>query len=68
MISIHALREERDQKHFKFLFCGFIISIHALREERDLAIFFALSIDTISIHALREERDPRTIRRGRRTR
>ena len=34
MISIHALREERD-RHFQQSYNPYLISIHALREERD---------------------------------
>ncbi len=36
-ISIHALREERDQYFYKEICWNRNISIHALREERDLA-------------------------------
>ena len=57
LISIHALREERD-------LVGRIpgrprplISIHALREERDDTITSKDDSPQISIHALREERD-----------
>ena len=61
VISIHALREERD---------GFLlsvegaarISIHALREERDSHDGDAAEAAVlISIHALREERDSSTL-------
>ncbi len=34
MISIHALREERDRVYVGFR-SAYVISIHALREERD---------------------------------
>ncbi len=57
-ISIHALREERDQLIAGAYRGGVIISIHALREERDgFADFPRLEAINISIHALREERD-----------
>ncbi len=56
MISIHALREERDhrcgKRHHKNQ-----ISIHALREERDFMSIDIPKQRIISIHALREERD-----------
>ncbi len=35
LISIHALREERDCLYRLYLIVDLIISIHALREERD---------------------------------
>ena len=56
-ISIHALREEGDDKtSYKFMFQG--ISIHALREEGDLDLGDQdLGGAQISIHALREEGD-----------
>ena len=57
-ISIHALREEGDQRA-RLLDCGEErISIHALREEGDhRAAHPGLSREEISIHALREEGD-----------
>ena len=55
-ISIHALREEGDDK--TSLFERFqIISIHALREEGDQVRQVQASLGDISIHALREEGD-----------
>ena len=55
-ISIHALREEGDDK--TSLFERFqIISIHALREEGDKTCSTFLGLRLISIHALREEGD-----------
>ena len=57
-ISIHALREEGDDKE-TFTMADFKISIHALREEGDAHDLFAITVDiAISIHALREEGDP----------
>ena len=57
-ISIHALREERDESVHAMLHVPYYISIHALREERDRSAGMAQSNTTgISIHALREERD-----------
>ena len=35
VISIHALREERDLRLFRLYRFAGLISIHALREERD---------------------------------
>ena len=56
-ISIHALREEGDQKA-RFLLLPEDISIHALREEGDLApVLRVVNEALISIHALREEGD-----------
>ena len=55
-ISIHALREEGDQREV----CeelGLSISIHALREEGDAALNGDHAAPLISIHALREEGD-----------
>ena len=40
LISIHALRRERDLLDILMLFC-IVISIHALRRERDFIIFLA---------------------------
>ena len=57
-ISIHALREEGDQKgHTERRRQG--ISIHALREEGDLLLLCSVYFFKISIHALREEGDLR---------
>ena len=57
LISIHALREERDPR-CRLFHRAIKISIHALREERDLWLGpFLWRIQVISIHALREERD-----------
>ena len=56
MISIHALREERDIGRTASI-PEELISIHALREERDLPLATSLLEAVISIHALREERD-----------
>ena len=56
-ISIHALREEGDQRLFDGLSEPFNISIHALREEGDLAELQNIMMRAISIHALREEGD-----------
>ena len=55
-ISIHALREEGDQKIHRPAREP-RISIHALREEGDLDIRHSPFIYSISIHALREEGD-----------
>ena len=56
MISIHALRKERD--FFSSLVIAFgKISIHALRKERDIKRSDNRSYLSISIHALRKERD-----------
>ena len=55
-ISIHALREEGDER--KKQYCKYKqISIHALREEGDLRRSECRCWYTISIHALREEGD-----------
>ena len=59
MISIHALREEGDQRTQVLLDMG-AISIHALREEGDGDRFLLRHIAGISIHALREEGDTST--------
>ena len=57
MISIHALRMERD--NINLLRSIFVmISIHALRMERDRPAFYDKFENGISIHALRMERDP----------
>ncbi len=57
-ISIHALREERDDMRVWMRTANWRISIHALREERDpTKIREHIRIRQISIHALREERD-----------
>ena len=59
-ISIHALREEGDDKAVFVLLLVFI-SIHALREEGDCSACPALVGSVpISIHALREEGDAST--------
>ena len=56
-ISIHALREEGDQR-LDFFFDACIISIHALREEGDrVSVCRTVTGHYISIHALREEGD-----------
>ena len=55
-ISIHALREEGDDRRYKAKFRE-VISIHALREEGDLRCQFVHGFFHISIHALREEGD-----------
>ena len=61
VISIHALREERDSLLFTSSIVRLEISIHALREERDITVDSIHFCDSkISIHALREERDPAT--------
>ena len=57
MISIHALREEGDQKGKVNTMLHCYISIHALREEGDLAMLDKIYHAVISIHALREEGD-----------
>ena len=64
VISIHALREERDDALFIVPHKPPLISIHALREERDLARKRFLLNERISIHALREERDRDKARGG----
>ena len=56
-ISIHALREEGDDKNKEGKTMTKSISIHALREEGDLKSHRSSSFNTISIHALREEGD-----------
>ena len=57
MISIHALRAERDAVVDEPAVGAFFISIHALRAERDFVfLVFVVSVH-ISIHALRAERD-----------
>ena len=56
MISIHALRMERDLRGVA-LVDGQRISIHALRMERDFCAGWQMTTHTISIHALRMERD-----------
>ena len=57
IISIHALREEGDDRAAG-LSVQRIISIHALREEGDTVIRVGnLLVGNISIHALREEGD-----------
>ena len=58
LISIHALRMERDKAESAIVSTS-RISIHALRMERDYAPIPANTFDGISIHALRMERDPR---------
>ena len=56
-ISIHALREEGDSRHFAARM-PLLISIHALREEGDLRYLAIRAYKGgISIHALREEGD-----------
>ena len=55
-ISIHALREEGDDRAQLPLYHP-QISIHALREEGDIRAAWAFSGGKISIHALREEGD-----------
>ena len=55
-ISIHALREEGDNKNCPAV-SFVIISIHALREEGDRKQDEAVKNGVISIHALREEGD-----------
>ena len=60
-ISIHALREEGDNKGF-FKNIILIISIHALREEGDHRGWMECSGPPISIHALREEGDSAHLR------
>ena len=58
LISIHALREERDPLFRDKVSQPPAISIHALREERDAdAALTGAGVAKISIHALREERD-----------
>ena len=58
MISIHALRMERDPYLLPVNVSGVRISIHALRMERDdAARASAVYVCPISIHALRMERD-----------
>ena len=57
-ISIHALREEGDDRGHQLL-TTINISIHALREEGDAKWKADESKLQISIHALREEGDPR---------
>ena len=57
-ISIHALREEGDDRAQLPLYHP-QISIHALREEGDIRAAWAFSGGKISIHALREEGDGR---------
>ena len=57
IISIHALREEGDERKFTLSFSS-EISIHALREEGDGCKLRNLrDVEAISIHALREEGD-----------
>ena len=55
-ISIHALREEGDEREVKPYERQYI-SIHALREEGDLLAEIVKPVELISIHALREEGD-----------
>ena len=55
-ISIHALREEGDEREVKPYERQYI-SIHALREEGDLIGVLHAPEPQISIHALREEGD-----------
>mgnify|MGYP006880061065 FL=1 len=55
-ISIHALREEGDERDGSNI-CKRVISIHALREEGDFLRAGQTRASTISIHALREEGD-----------
>ena len=57
-ISIHALREESDQRRHNASRTQRHISIHALREESDAErTRFKIVFHIISIHALREESD-----------
>ena len=56
VISIHALRMERDYNPFDPAVVD-TISIHALRMERDLRAVRRHPPGIISIHALRMERD-----------
>ena len=58
LISIHALRKERDLQVADAVLGG-DISIHALRKERDRQVADAVLGGDISIHALRKERDSR---------
>ena len=55
-ISIHALREESDDKNRR-MSRHYVISIHALREESDGVRRACDGQQFISIHALREESD-----------
>ena len=55
-ISIHALREEGDEREVKPYERQYI-SIHALREEGDVGHGIVVHRSGISIHALREEGD-----------
>ena len=57
LISIHALREEGDQRQAGILAQLRQISIHALREEGDRGQQCGQCPYRISIHALREEGD-----------
>ena len=58
LISIHALREEGDNRKYRRFCPPRWISIHALREEGDgSCVRRILFICPISIHALREEGD-----------
>ena len=60
-ISIHALREEGDDK-IPYMEHFLDISIHALREEGDMSGgHMSIEMRMISIHALREEGDPQAI-------
>ena len=60
VISIHALREEGDERQLAGNNQAGLISIHALREEGDAVYRWTLyRRDPISIHALREEGDER---------
>ena len=56
-ISIHALREEGDQRPGHSSGAAHWISIHALREEGDAGQLHRVGQRRISIHALREEGD-----------
>ena len=59
LISIHALRMERDVRQDGRRLDDAPISIRALRMERDGSREPLLSVPLISIHALRMERDSR---------
>ena len=62
LISIHALRMERDGEPHRLYHRHRNISIHALRMERDLMGWEDNPDQKISIHALRMERDDRAFR------